>query len=212
MSILSRLLFISGVFLCTSANADFLGALKQVNEGLSAVNSAIGGQSSNGENSRNFALAGMPSMATPSGSDQVAQVVIPSDKRVRSAIDEAMPTIKTVLGIHQCVRTHDSLRQLNFHALSGVDMIKQTDSRYSYPNMDPNGRGTMGNGMKYHDTNKCVDIRAIDKFAMPALNALNFRVVYFANDSGETVNFNYSFRKVDDGTWKLAGFCSRYGC
>ena len=210
MSILSRLLFISGVFLCTSANADFLGALKQVNEGLSAVNLAIGGQSSNGENSRNFALAGMPSMATPSGSDQVAQVVIPSDKRVRSAIDEAMPTIKTVLGIHQCVRTQDSLRPLNIHALPGVDMTK-ADSRYSFPNMPYNAIG-IGSGMKYHDTNKCVDIRAIDKFAMPALNALNFRVVYFANDSGETVNFNYSFRKVDDGTWKLAGFCSRYGC
>jgi len=41
---------------------------------------------------------------------------------------------------------------------------------------------------------------------MPALNALSFRVVYYADDSGETVNFAYHFKKVEDGSWKVEKF------
>ena len=58
--------------------------------------------------------------------------------------------------------------------------------------------------MKYHNTNKCVSVSTIDQWTMPALNALQFRAVYFADDSGETFNFYYLFKKSDDGSWKIA--------
>jgi hypothetical protein len=41
---------------------------------------------------------------------------------------------------------------------------------------------------------------------MPALNALQFRAVYYADDSGETISYLYLIKKSDDGTWKLAQF------
>ena len=53
--------------------------------------------------------------------------------------------------------------------------------------------------MKYHDNNRYVSANTIDQFSKPADNASLFRVVYFANDSGETANFLYLFIKTDDG-------------
>lgn len=57
--------------------------------------------------------------------------------------------------------------------------------------------------LKYHDPSKCVDIRVIDRFGLLALNALAFRVVYLAKDSGETIDFGFLFKKTDDGSWLL---------
>jgi hypothetical protein len=133
------------------------------------------------------------------GQSQPTQLIMPTDKRTAAAIDEAMPTIKKVLAIHQCVKKVEGLRQLNFYAVSGADMTHQQGSMYKiFPMAEWN--------MKYHDLNKCVSVKTLDQWTMPALNALQFRVVYFADDSGETVNFQYLFKKTDDGSWKIAQF------
>ena len=127
------------------------------------------------------------------------QLIIPKDKRVAAAMKEAMPTIKSVLGIHQCIKATESLRQLNIYAIAGVDVMNMGMlPYYNYPNSEQY--------MKYHDRNKCIGVRAIDQWSMPALNALMFRTVYFAEDSGETVNFIFLFKKVDDGSWKISEF------
>lgn len=143
-----------------------------------------------------FAMAAQPEAKQ----SKPTQLIVPKDKRVAAAMEEAMPTIKKVLGIHQCIKEFESLRQLNFHAVPGADMTRMEDNRWSFPNK-------VGQyGMKYHDQNKCVSITTIDQWSMPALNALLFRAIYFADDSGETVNFLYLFKKVDDGSWKIAQF------
>lgn len=124
------------------------------------------------------------------------QLVVPSDKKVAAAMNEALPNIKKVMGVHRCIKDYESLRLLNVYAIPGNDM----------------SRGYMGNypdyegHMKFHDRNKCVSVSVIDQFLMPALNALRLRVVYFADDSGETINFLYLFKKTDSGEWKLAQF------
>jgi hypothetical protein len=41
---------------------------------------------------------------------------------------------------------------------------------------------------------------------MPAMNALQFRTVYFADDSGETLKYQFLFKKMDDGSWKIDTF------
>lgn len=121
------------------------------------------------------------------------KVVIPNDKKVSTAIDEALPTIKKVLSIHQCLKENEGMRLLNTHAVTGVDMRNV----YGYIDITPITR------MKYHDKNKCVTVQALDEWDMPALNALNFRVVFFSNESGEVANFKYFFKKLD-GSWKIA--------
>ncbi len=126
------------------------------------------------------------------------QLITPKDKRVAAAMDEALPIIKKMLSIHQCIQEPQSLRQLNVFAVPGVDMIKNSGNlpAYGFPNSQF--------FMKYHDRNKCVRVSKLDQWTMPALNALLFRAVYFADDSGETVNFLYLFKRADDGSWKIA--------
>lgn len=192
----------------SSAN-DLFGVLNQVAQSLAAVN---GNRQANPAaypgNTAPPVGALMASMDQADGEQQI-QLLVPKDQRTREAMDAALPTVKKVLAIHQCVKNWESLRLLNIYAVPGVDMARATDQRFSFPNAKNNG---MGVNLQYHDQNKCVAIRTIDQWTMPALNALNFRVVYFANDSGETVNFNYFFKKVDDGSWKIARTCTSYGC
>lgn len=179
--------------------------LEKLNHDLAELNQAMAGkggaQARAGSSGR--AQTGGVAMATQpeAGQSKPTQIIVPNDKQVAAAIDEALPTIKKILAIHQCVKDNDSLRQMNIYAVPGVNMTQMDDPRGSFPNYV----GIYG-GLKYHDQNKCISVTTIDEWIMPALNALQFRTVYFADDSGETVNFHYLFKKMDDGSWKIAMF------
>lgn len=170
--------------------------LQKFNNDLAGLNGALSGRNATTGATANAGgtLATMP--AAEPDKKQVTQLVLPADPRIRGAIDAALPNVKKVLQIHQCVKDNRGMSHLNFLAVPGVNFINTSyDDSYNRPNS--------GAHMKYHDRNKCVDVRTIDGWTMPALNALQFRAVYFAEDSGETVNFQYLFKKVDDGSWKL---------
>lgn len=182
---------------CAQADLDKLGHnLDNLNQALGTPGYSGGAQArtepSGGAQNGSVAMAAQPE----EGQRKTAQLIIPNDKRVAAAIDEALPTIKKILAIHQCVKNSDSLRQMNFYAVPGADMARQDSYTLNFPNNIYM--------LKYHDQNKCVSVSTIDQWAMPALNALQFRAVYFADDSGETVSFQYLFKKVDDGSWKIA--------
>lgn len=166
--------------------------LAKFNQDLAALNQALAGGAQGG----GVQSGGMAMAAKPAGQSKPIQLIVPNDKRTAAVIDEAMPNIKKVLGIHQCLKDGASMRQLNIYAVPGVDMAAGPLLSY----LIPNGLDYM----RYHDLNKCVSISALDQWTMPALNALQFRAIYFADDSGETVNFLYLFKKVDDGSWKIA--------
>jgi hypothetical protein len=127
------------------------------------------------------------------------QLIIPKDKRTAAAMDEAMPTIKKIISIHQCLKNNNGLLQMNFHAVPGTDISKLRNPYWPKT-------GLPINDMEFHDNNKCLSVQSLDNWSMPALNALLFRAVYFAEDSGESANFLYLFKKVDDGSWKIAKF------
>ena len=150
-------------------------------------------QSGDGAQTGGVAMAAQPEASQ----SKPTQLIIPKDKRVAAAIDEALPTIKKVVGIHQCIKDDESLRLMNIYAVPGVNMAT-VGGYYPFPNSS--------NWLKYHDRNKCVSVSILDQWTMPALNALQFRAVYFAEDSGETINFGYLFKKVDDGSWKISDF------
>ena len=147
--------------------------------------------------SRQTQSSGTPglSMARSAESAQSTptQMIFPKDKSVAAAMENAMPNISKVISLHRCMKSPSNMRMLNFHAIPGRNF--ETTYEWNYPN------GTWF--MKYHDRNHCVAARTMDQWSMPALNALRFRVVYFAEDSGETVNFQYEFKRVEDGSWKL---------
>ncbi len=152
-------------------------SLQQLNRDLAAANA-----------NRPGAMAS----ATPASKEQQTKLTVPTDQRTREAMEAALPAIKKILSIHQCIKVTDGMLQLNHMAVPGVSFAGAW-------NLYPNNAYFM----KYHDRNNCVSVRAIDNWAMPALNALQFRAVYFAEDSGETINFSYLMKKVDDGSWKL---------
>lgn len=156
------------------------------------------------ENTRKAQTSNITPVVQPQTSpSKPTQLIVPNDKRVATAMNEALPIIKNVLPIHQCVKDNDSLRLMNVYAVPGVDMMGwSSTSNQTYPNSSY--------FMRYHDTNKCVSVSTLDQWTMPALNALQFRAVYIADDSGETVNFTYLFKKMDDGSWKIAKFDHTY--
>lgn len=127
----------------------------------------------------------------------VIPLTIPKDKKVGKAVEEALPTIKKIIALHQCMKNKDGLRQMNFYAVPGVDMTRVVST---YAGHFPMER------MQFHDRNKCLRVQSMDQFSMPALNALLFRAVYFADDSGETSNFLYLFMRADDGSWQIKKF------
>ena len=143
--------------------------------------------------------SGAVSMATPTDG-KPAQVVASKDKRVAAAAEDAMPLINQILTIHRCVQNWESQRLMNVYAVPGTDMAQMggLTPELRYPNNYI--------AMKFHDRSKCVNVTTLDQWSMPALNALQFRAVYYADDSGETTSYLYLVKKSDDGTWKLAQF------
>jgi hypothetical protein len=178
------------------------GQIEKFNQDLNSLNAALAGSKRPASQGPMGAtsMAVMPAAAQENSKSSL-QLEIPDEPRTQAAMDAALPTIKKVLSIHQCIKD-GGMHQLNFYAIPGVDMNQAAWQQTGWPNSWMN--------MKYHDRNKCVNVRAIDRVSMPALNALKFRVVYFADDSGETVNFEYLFKNVGDNTWKLEATARLY--
>lgn len=172
-------------------------AMQQLNRDLASANAALSG----GNSVRTASQPTMAAAATRTDNVEEVKIIVPTDPRTREAMDVAMPTIKTGLSIHQCVAAPGGMFQLNYLAVPGVDLANGG----VYWSLFPNSREYL----KYHDRSKCVSVRAVDNWAMPALNALQFRAVFFADDSGETVNFVYLMKKVDDGSWKFQSIARR---
>jgi len=168
-------------------------ALDQLNRDLDALNQGI---SAPGPTNERISKSDQ-SYASPTAQTTKIQMIVPNEGKTKSAIDEALPTIKKVIAIHQCAKSEAGTLPLNALALPGVKASASgLNSGFFFPNSYTY--------MQYHDRNKCLSVRAIDSFTMPALNALKFRVIYFADDSGETVNLIYRMRKTDNNQWLLS--------
>lgn len=131
--------------------------------------------------------------AQESGPPLAGRLVMPSDPKVNAAVQAAWPTIEQMLGLHRCIRM-GGLARLNHLAVPGVDLSQ----RGALLNV-PNSRDYVPN----HDFAKCLSVRQVDQWNMPALNTLEFRAVFYADDSGEMVSMGYTFRRMDDGTWLI---------
>lgn len=132
-------------------------------------------------------------MARDSGPHMAVKMVIPPDAQIDAAIQAARPTIEQMLSLHRCIRM-GGLARLNHLAVPGVDL-----GHWGALHNVPNSRDYVPN----HDLAKCLSVRQVDRWEMPALNTLDFRVVFYADDSGETVNMGYTLRRMDDGTWLI---------
>ena len=162
----------------------------QFNKDLAKFNQAISGGSAPA--SRTAATPVGLAQTADAGQGTQTQLVIPADKTAAAALEAALPVIKKVVGIHQCMKDPSSTRLFSPYAVTGGE------NKIFYYFHTPI---TLS---KYHDKSKCVSVRAIDQVTLLALNTLQIRVVYLAEDSGEASNFQMQFMKSDDGSWKLS--------
>jgi hypothetical protein len=179
-------------FICLAAFVSLVGCaqadLDKFDQSLKTLNQAIGAPPVPGTQT---VQAAAPMAVRGDASKSITtELVIPNDKATEEAMNAALPVVKKVISLHQCMKSQESVRLLNVYAVTGVSMTPFIDI--------PNNR------TRYHDKSLCVDVKALDQWTLQALNALSVRAVYFATDSGETFNMIYSFRKASDGSWKLS--------
>jgi hypothetical protein len=153
-----------------------LGGCADLNKSLTEANNSL--------------ITGRTIASAPASTTET-RIEVPNDPKVSQAFDAALPTIQAVVGIQKCIKQADGMLLLNKYAVPGVAMVR---SWWTQPITV----------MTYHNKNNCVSVRAIDMVSMPALNALTIRVVYYAEDSGETVNYKMLFKKMDNDKWLLA--------
>ena len=169
------------------------GELDKFDQGLKSLNQVLGAPSSSG----NYGTPPSGSLAVRGDASKTisTELVIPADRATEEAMNAALPTVKKVIALHQCMKNGESLRLLNAYAVTGMDM-QRIDIFFSQST--PNER------TRYHDKSQCVDVKALDQWTLLALNTLRVRAVYFAVDSGETFNLRYHFKKSNDGSWKIS--------
>lgn len=169
--------------------------LDQFNKDMANLNTALaGGTASAGRPTGAPSALAQNSDAEKSTS---TQLVVPADKIAAAALEAALPNIKKVVALHQCMRDGSSARLFAPYAVVGGENNifvygLQTGVYAPIPLT------------RYHDKSKCVSVRAIDQVTMLAMNAIQIRVVYLAEDSGEASNFQMQFMRAGDGSWKLS--------
>lgn len=126
------------------------------------------------------------------------KVVLPQNTAAKKVTNEALDAIKSILATHRCINKNSELLKLNLHAYPGVDFKADDWNLWAENNQYPNSKYWM----QYHDRKQCLDVRQIDEFKLLAKNALSFRVIFFADDSAETVKFFYQLKNHETG-WKL---------
>jgi len=156
--------------------------LKDINSGLSTVNSTLNGQSTSQSNN----------YATPT---QAQQQKIQSslaykvqDNDINNAVTEASPIISEFIGMNSCITGYNG-SMLNRYAAPGK----------LFPNN--NYTGAPAPQMRYHNKAACVSLLRIQGWEMPTKNALRFEVSYISDASGEVVKANNEVVKQPSGEW-----------
>ena len=108
-------------------------------------------------------------------------------KELQTKIAEASKTIQPFLERRACIVETRAISSLNIYAAPG------TNFTYMFAPLT-----TM---MKYHDKAQCLTVAKVQGWKSPALNALQFEVLFLADDSAETIKQNHELVKQPDGEW-----------
>ncbi len=165
----------------------------QFNKDMANLNAALAGGTASTVRTSSAPVALAQNSDTGKGAS--TQLVIPTDKTTAAALDGALPTIKKVIALHQCMTDPSGARLFAPYAVAGGENNVFSYGFYRYAPIY---------AAKYHDKSKCVSVRAIDQVSLLALNSLQIRVVYLAEDSGEASNFQMQFMKASDASWRVS--------
>ena len=112
---------ISGLLLLLALGGCSTQELQKFNKDLKAFNESMAKAGPAGSANQ---AAGTPSLALaqqPEKQGTATQLIVPSDKSAADALDAALPTIKKVIGVHQCMKSHDAARLMNPYVVAGKE-------------------------------------------------------------------------------------------
>lgn len=129
------------------------------------------------------------STITPAQQNKIAKELAKktAQKDMQVKISEASKTIQPFLERRACIT--------EWKASSALDIYAAPGSSFA------NTGAPMVFGFQYHNKAQCLTIAKIQGWKSPALNALQFEVLYLAEDSGETKKENHELVKQPDGEW-----------
>jgi hypothetical protein len=170
--------------MCLATTADAQNFLQKLNNGLQNANNALAG---------NHQTTTGPAKAQPTDAQLqelahgMASPLIPA--QIQPMWQQAHDNIAKVL--------------LDVSCYPGFDVWKYL-GRYKAPgsNLDHSltAVGAMS-GMKYHSKSACVTVTRIGSWQPRANNAFAFKVLFVADDSGESVEQNFELVRQPDGDW-----------
>ena len=111
------------------------------------------------------------------------------NNKIRPLVSEAAPAIAAFIGQLACLSEHSGASALNVHA------APDTDLQNRYVGLRPMRLA------KYHDKASCMSVSRVHGWKSPANNALQFEVVYKADDSGEISKLSHEAVRQADGVW-----------
>lgn len=112
-----------------------------------------------------------------------------ADARMQALINEASPTIKEFIEKISCLPYETAGKEFAAYAAPGEHLYVNSPLK-STP---------------YHNKSACLTVKKIQGWKSPALNALQFEVIYVAEDSGESTKTNHKIIKQPDGSWLFSG-------
>lgn len=112
----------------------------------------------------------------------------PHPERLKPATSDLMPTLSAFIERMGCIGERSAAASLDEFAAPGQTF------RYSH--------GTFPLfKTKYHDRNQCMTVIRVHGWKMPADNAVQFEVVFKADESSETAKTRHEVVRQPDGSW-----------
>ncbi len=174
------------ILLSMTAQAD---SLKDFNKALSDLNQSLNkpAQTARPQTPPARTATNMAPITTEQ-QDKIKQALAKrtTDARVKGMISEASPTVQAFVERLSCIVGGGGGESLNLYAAPGKSF---------------HGLAAPMVFTRYHDKGTCLTVARIHGWSAPALNALNFEVVYLAEDSGESIKTNHQMVKQPDGIW-----------
>ena len=112
-----------------------------------------------------------------------------TNNKIRPLVSEAAPAIAAFIGQLACMVDDTGASALSAHAAPGTDLQNR------YVEMRPMRLA------KYHDKSSCMSVSRGHGWKAPANNALQFEVLYKADDSGEISKLSHEVVRQADGAW-----------
>ncbi|MES2316139.1 MAG: hypothetical protein V4631_01475 [Pseudomonadota bacterium] len=112
-----------------------------------------------------------------------------ANAKMRPLVKDATPAIANFIGKLACVVDSTGSRSLNEYGAPGVELHNRYVSNHPMYQA------------RYHDKGSCMSVTRVHGWASPANNALEFEVVYKAEDSGEIKKLTHEAVRQPDGAW-----------